>query len=82
MSSPKIAKVKCDNLDSAEMTGVFQQPFLFAKQTGTHFLLITARWDNRSAPGEDFRARRQMRRSGYQACAWPDPGDPGPRFGA
>jgi len=41
-----------DSIDSGEMAGVFQQCFLFAKQTRTQFLLITARWDNRSAPGE------------------------------
>jgi hypothetical protein len=68
--------------DSDEMTGVFQQPFLFAKQTRTHFLLIFSRRDNRRAPGEDFGARRQMRRSGHQQCAWQDPGDPSPPFGA
>jgi len=55
--------------DSGDMRGVFQQPFLVAKQARTHFLLITSRWDNRSAPGEDFGARRQMRQSGPQQCA-------------
>ena len=64
------------------MTGVFQQRFPFAKQTGTHFLLVTSWWDKRSAPGEDFGACRQMGRSGYQQYAWQDPGDPGPPFGA
>jgi hypothetical protein len=38
-------------LDSDDMMGVFQQPFPFTKQTRTHFLLITSRWDNSSAPG-------------------------------
>src|ERR1035438_5004652 len=69
-------------IDSGEMTGVFQQRFPFAKQIGTHFLVVTSRWDDRTAPGEDFGACHQMGRSGYQQYAWQDPGDPGPPFGA
>jgi hypothetical protein len=73
---------KHDILDSGEMIGVFQQRLPFAKQTRASFLLTTSRWDNRSVPGEDFGACRQIRRSGHRQCAWQNPGDPGPPFGA
>ena len=80
--SAMLLKGSTHSMDAGEMMGVFQQRFPFAKQTGTHFLLVTSRWDNRSAPGEDFGACRQMGRSGYQQYAWQDPSDPGTPFGA